>query len=74
MPRAAASLKIGQANGWGRSVCRLANEQALAKLEEAYQSRDARLTFLGVEPKWDPLRHIPGFQDLLSRMSLAPVA
>ena len=45
-------------------------DAALAKLEESYHTRDARMTFLGVEPKWDPMADIPEFLDLLRRMNL----
>jgi len=45
-------------------------DQALDYLESAYQTRDVRLTFLAVEPKWDALRNQPRFQALLKRLAL----
>ena len=49
-------------------------EDALSWLEKAYDTRDVRLTFLAVEPKWDALRSEPRFQWLLQRMALPPDA
>ncbi len=43
---------------------------ALDCLENAYKTRDVRLTFLAVEPKWDALRNEPRFQELLQRLAL----
>ncbi len=43
---------------------------ALRWLERAYETRDARMIFLAVESKWDPLRGHPQFQDLLRRVGL----
>ena len=48
-------------------------ETALDYLERAFEMRDARATFLAVEPKWDPMRKHPRFQDLLRRMSLPSI-
>jgi TolB-like protein/Flp pilus assembly protein TadD len=45
-------------------------ENALVWLERAYQSHDARLTWLGVESKWDFLRRHARFRDLLCRLLL----
>lgn len=47
------------------------NEQALAWLEKAYAQRSPALTYLKVDPRYDPLRGDPRFQDLLSRVGLA---
>jgi TolB-like protein/Flp pilus assembly protein TadD len=44
-------------------------ENALLGLEQSYDARDVRLTFLAVEPKWDFLRGHPQFQDLIRRMA-----
>ncbi len=46
-------------------------EEALEWLERAYQDRNLWMPFLQVEPRWDPLRSDPRFQDLLCRMNLA---
>ncbi len=43
---------------------------ALDWLERAYDTRDVRLTFLAVEPKWDAIRSHPRFQALLKRLAL----
>ncbi|HLL74382.1 MAG TPA: protein kinase [Pyrinomonadaceae bacterium] len=43
------------------------SEAALALLEEAHTIRDAWLTWLGVEPRLDPLRDDPRFRDLMRR-------
>lgn len=45
-------------------------DQALDYLENAYQTRDVRLTFLAVEPKWDAIRLEPRFRALLDRLAL----
>ncbi len=45
-------------------------DAALGWLEKAYETRDVRLTFLAVEPKWDTLRNQPRFQSLLQRLKL----
>ena len=46
------------------------NEQALAWLEKACDERSVWLIWLGVDPKFDPLREHPRFQDLLRRVGL----
>jgi len=45
-------------------------EEALAWLEQGYQKRDPRLTFLKAEPKWDSLRSDPRFTDLVRKVGL----
>ncbi|HEV2690689.1 MAG TPA: tetratricopeptide repeat protein, partial [Bryobacteraceae bacterium] len=45
-------------------------ESVLCWLEKAYETRDVRLTFLAVEPKWDFMRGHPQFLDLLGRLAL----
>ena len=45
-------------------------DQAFAWLEKAYQSRAGNLPWMKVEPKFDPLRSDPRFDDLLRRMRL----
>lgn len=45
-------------------------DAAIGCLEEAYATRDVRLTFLAVEPKWDTMRSDARFQSLLRRLGL----
>lgn len=45
-------------------------DNALRWLERAYEDRDVRMVFLGVEPAWDSLREHPRFIGLLKRMNL----
>jgi len=47
------------------------NDAALRWLEKAYQDRNGWMPFLQVEPRFDPLRSDPRFQDLLRRMNLS---
>ena len=47
-------------------------DQALSYLEKAYEDRDYLLTTLQDEPRFDPLRSDPRFQDLLRRMNFPP--
>ena len=47
-------------------------DQAFSYLGKAYEDRDYLLTFLQVEPRFDPLRSDPRFQDLLRRMNFPP--
>jgi tetratricopeptide (TPR) repeat protein len=44
------------------------NEQALAWLEKAYNERSVWITFSKVDPRFDPLRSDPRFQDLQRRI------
>jgi tetratricopeptide (TPR) repeat protein len=46
------------------------NDEALEWLEKAYQDRNSWMPFMQVEPRLDPLRSDPRFQDLLHRMNL----
>jgi len=46
-------------------------EQALARLEEAYQERDPYLVWLKAERAFDPLRTDPHFRDVLRRVGLS---
>jgi serine/threonine-protein kinase len=45
-------------------------DQAFAYLDAALSVRDARLTMLKVDPKWDALRSDPRFETTLRRMNL----
>ena len=45
-------------------------EEALNQLEKAFQTRDARLMLLKVEPKWNDLRSEPRFVEIIKRISL----
>jgi len=44
-------------------------DQAFEWLDKAYEARSGHLEFLGVSPKFDPLRGDPRFTDLLLRMN-----
>ncbi|MFQ5758032.1 MAG: tetratricopeptide repeat protein [Acidiferrobacterales bacterium] len=45
------------------------NDEAMVWLEKAYQEHHVRLFLLKVDPRYDPLRDDPRFQDLLRRMN-----
>jgi serine/threonine-protein kinase len=45
--------------------------EALDWLERAYEERDVRTVFLGVDPAWDSLRGLPRFKGLLKQMNLS---
>jgi len=47
-------------------------DQAFEWLEKAYEQRVSSLIFLKVDPRVDPLRSDPRFQDLLRRMNFPP--
>ncbi len=40
-------------------------------LEKAYEEKDVRMIWLGVDPKWDTLRSDPRFISILKRMGLS---
>jgi hypothetical protein len=44
--------------------------EALALLEMSYEQHEAALALLKVDPRWDPLRGEPRFQQLLHELSL----
>jgi serine/threonine protein kinase/TolB-like protein/Flp pilus assembly protein TadD len=48
------------------------HEQAFAWLEKAVEDRSPQLVYLRVDPRVDPLRSDPRFQDLLRRMNFPP--
>ena len=45
-------------------------DKAFEYLNKAIEVRDARLTLLKVDPKWDDLRSDPRFAAVLQRMKL----
>ena len=48
-------------------------DQALGKLEEAYQNRSPWMATLKVDPRFDPVRQDARFKDLLARLELGDV-
>jgi tetratricopeptide (TPR) repeat protein len=46
------------------------NEKSLNYLQTAFDERDARMTFLKIDPKWAPLRRSPRFMVLIQKMKL----
>jgi tetratricopeptide (TPR) repeat protein len=44
-------------------------DEAIEWLEKAYDERNLWMPFLQVEPRFDPLRSDPRFQDLVRRMN-----
>jgi len=49
-------------------------EEALARLERAYNERDSWMDYLGLDPRLDSLRSEPRFANLLRRMNLQAFA
>ena len=47
-------------------------DEALARLEKAYEDRDSWMDYLAIDPRLDSLRSEPRFAALLRRMNLAP--
>ena len=47
-------------------------EQALAALEKAYEQHEWGMIILKADPRYDPLRSDPRFQDFLRRMNFPP--
>ncbi len=45
-------------------------DEALDWLERAESERSARLSGIGVAPRWDPLREYPRFESLMQRLAL----
>jgi len=48
------------------------NDEAFALLDKALEERDISVTFIKVEPQFDPVRSDPRFKDLLRRVGLTP--
>ncbi len=44
--------------------------EVFESLEAAVEERDVRLSFLRVEPRWDPLRRVPEFDGICRRVGL----
>jgi TolB-like protein/tetratricopeptide (TPR) repeat protein len=45
-------------------------DEAIARLEKAFEERDVRLSFLKIDPKWDSFRSDPRFAAMLQRAGL----
>ena len=45
-------------------------DKAFAELNNAYENHESTLSWLKVEPQWDPLRSDPRYQELLRKMGL----
>ncbi len=48
------------------------NDKAFATLETGYNGHSSQFNWLKVDPRLDPLRSDPRFEDLLRRMGLPP--
>ncbi|MGH7710466.1 MAG: tetratricopeptide repeat protein, partial [Gemmatimonadaceae bacterium] len=46
------------------------NDEAITMLEQSHEARSALLSYLGRDPRFDPLRSLPRFTALLRRMNL----
>jgi DNA-binding winged helix-turn-helix (wHTH) protein/TolB-like protein/Flp pilus assembly protein TadD len=49
-------------------------ERAVAELRAAYEHRFNWVVFVAVEPQWDGLRGLPGFQDIVAKLGLTSAA
>jgi tetratricopeptide (TPR) repeat protein/TolB-like protein len=50
------------------------DDEAVAQLRAAVAERSVSVTFLGVDPRWDDLRDLPAFQDIVSSANLLEVS
>jgi adenylate cyclase len=46
-------------------------DQSMAHLEEAFRNRTRQLAWVNVDPRFDPLRGQPAFEQLISRLNLS---
>jgi len=44
--------------------------QTLVWLEQAFNQRDSKLTYIRVEPAFDPMRSDPQFQHIVERLGM----
>ena len=73
--RLEAMSREGYVSSYNRAVVHVGlgeSEEALAALEQAVQTRDVWLVWLGVNPRLDPLRGEPRFAALLRGVGLGP--
>jgi hypothetical protein len=45
-------------------------DEALTSLEQAYNERDSKLTYVRIEPAFDGIRSDPRFQQVLQRLAV----
>jgi tetratricopeptide (TPR) repeat protein/TolB-like protein len=50
------------------------DDEAVAQLRAAAAERSVSVTFLGVDPRWDDMRGLPEFQDVLSSANVLDVS
>jgi DNA-binding winged-HTH domains len=47
-------------------------DKALALLEQAYEQRDVRIAYLGMDARWNAIRAHPRFLELLNKLGFSP--